>query len=136
MNKNFIKFSLSTQTRSTVKLSQAKSLQYLITQLANTSNLFLGISFPFFLLILFLQLQTRYLNFLYLKHSLLSLSSSSAFNLTRAYCWLSILLIKELYCLRNIMLCPSRSNKVLISLITTTSIREQDLHPTKYLLLY
>jgi len=38
---------------------------------------------------------------------------------------LSMLLIKELYCLRDIVLYPLRLNKVLISLITAMSIGAQ-----------
>jgi len=85
---------------------------YCITWLTNTSNLFLGIGFPFSSLTLFLQLQARCLNFLQLKHFFLSLSSSSALNLARACYWLSMLLIKELYCLRDMVLCPSMLNKI------------------------
>ena len=61
-----------------------------ITLLANTSNLFWEIGFPFSPLLLFLQLQARCPNFLYPQHFL---PSNSALNLARAFFWLSILLI-------------------------------------------
>ena len=60
-------------------------IPYLITLLNNTSNLFLGIGFPFSSSFLFLQLWTRYPNFSQLQHFLPSLSSNSALSLVRAY---------------------------------------------------
>ena len=83
-----------------------------ITWLTNTSSLFLGIGFPFSSPTLFLQLQTRCLNFLQLKYFSPFFLSSSALSLVRAHHWLSILLIKELYCLRDMVLYSSMSNKI------------------------
>ena len=80
-----------------------------ITLLAITSNLFWGVSFPFISSFLFLQLQARYLNLLHSQHTLLSLLSISALSLVRAYHCLSIPLMRELYCSRDMMLHFQRS---------------------------
>ena len=93
-------------------ISTSLLIPHCITQLTNTSNLFLGISFLSSSSTLFLQLWARCLSFLQLKHFLPSFSSSSALSLARVYYWLSILLIKELYCLRDIVLCLLMSNKI------------------------
>ena len=85
---------------------------YYITQLINTLNLFLEIGFLSSSPILFLQLWTRCPNFLQLKHFLLFFSSSSALSLVKVCHWLSMMLIKESYYLRNIVLCPLMLNKI------------------------
>jgi len=77
---------------------------YCITLLAITSNLFWGIDFLFSSTLLFLQLWTRCPNLLHPQYTLPSLLSISALSLTRACYWLSILLRRELYCSRDIML--------------------------------
>ena len=66
-------------------ISTSSLTPYCITRLANTSNLFLEISFLSSSPILFLQLWTRYLSFLQLKHFSLSLSSSSALSWVKVY---------------------------------------------------
>ena len=74
------------------------SKNILHTLLLNTSNLFWEITFPFSSFPLFLQFQTRCLNFLQLKHNFPFLPSSSSLNLEREHFYLSKLLINELYC--------------------------------------
>ena len=106
-----------------------------ITLLAITSNLFWGIDFSFSFPFLFLQLQARCLNFLHLQYTLPSLPSISALSLARACCWLSILLMRELYCSRNIMLHLQRS-QIRNDLTTVTFTGVQDLHPARHLLPY
>ena len=80
-----------------------------ITLLAITSNLFWRINFPFSSTLLFLQLWARCLNLLHPQYTLPSLPSISIPSLARAYHWLSILLRRELYCSRDIMLYLQRS---------------------------
>ena len=69
-----------------------------ITLLLNTSNLFLGTTFPFSFPPLFLQFWARYPNPLHLLHSFPLLPSSSSPSLVRACFSLSRLLINEWYC--------------------------------------
>ena len=75
-----------------------------ITLLNNTSNLFWEIVVPFSPSLLFLQLQARYPNFLQLKHNFPFLLSSSSLSLVRVCFSLSILLMMELYCCRDMVL--------------------------------
>ena len=75
-----------------------------ITQFPNTLNLLLGTVF-FFCSFPHLQFGARCPNFPHLLHSFPFLPSNSALNLARACLWLSILLIRLLYCSRDIVLC-------------------------------
>ena len=61
------------------------------------SNLFWEISFLFISSFLFLQLQTRCLNFLHSQYTFPSLPPISALSLARVYHWLSIPFMRELY---------------------------------------
>ena len=69
-----------------------------ITLLLNTSNLFLGMTFPFSFPPLFLQFWARYPNSLHLLHSFPLLPLSSSPSLVRVRFSLSRLLINEWYC--------------------------------------
>ena len=84
-------------------ISTSSFTLHCIILLAITSNLFWGINFPFASPILFLQLRARYPNLLHPQHILLSFSSISALSLARAHHWLSIPLMRELYCSRDIV---------------------------------
>ena len=106
-----------------------------ITLLAITSNLFWEINLLFSSPFLFLQLWARCPNLLYLQHTLPSLPSIFALSLARAYCWLSISLIRELYYSRDIMLYLQRS-QIRNDLTTVTSTGVQDFHPARHLLPY
>ena len=79
------------------------STPHCITWLLNISNLFWGIVFSFSPSALFLQFWARYPNLLQLKHIFPFLPSSSALNLARACFWLSMLLMRELYCVWDIV---------------------------------
>ena len=74
-----------------------------IIQLPNTLNLLTTIFF-FFCSSLLLQFQARCLNLPCCLHSFSSFPSSSALNLVRACLWLSMSLMRVLYCSRDIVL--------------------------------
>ena len=106
-----------------------------ITLLDNTSNLFWGVVFLFSSSSLFLQFRARCPNFLHPQHILPSLPSISALSLARTHRWLSILLIRELYCSRDMVLHLQRSQSR-NDLTNVTSTGAQDLHPARHLLPY
>ena len=78
------------------------SPQFYPTPLLNISNLFWEVTFSFSSPSLFLQFQARYLNLLQPRQIFPFLPSSSTLNLARAYFSLSKLLIRELYCCKDI----------------------------------
>ena len=85
---------------------------YCITLLNNTLNLFWGVVVPFSSSFLFLQLWTRCLNPLQFLHNFLLLSSSFSLSLVRVHFSLSKLLINELYCCKDIVLCLCVKDRV------------------------
>ena len=99
---------LTSSTISFLPIFTSSLTLHLITLLNNTSNLFLGISFPFFSFFLFLQLQARCLNFLQLQHSLSLLLSNCTLSEARAHFSLSMLLRRLLYWSRDMVLCLQR----------------------------
>ena len=86
-----------------------------ITLLDNTSNLFWGMVSLFFFSSLFLQFQARCPNPLQLQHSC-SFSSNFALNEVRACFCLSKLLINELYCCKDMVLCLCKGMEVMLIL--------------------
>ena len=80
------------------------SIPYLITLLLNISNLFWEMTFLFSFSSLFLQFWARCPNFLQYQQIFPFLPSSSALNLARVCFSLSKLLIRELYCCKDMML--------------------------------
>ena len=66
--------------------------------------------------LLFLQFQTRYPNSLQLQHSLSLFPSNFVLNEARAHFSLSKLLMRELYCCRDIVLCLHSSIKLMLIL--------------------
>jgi len=87
-----------------------------ITLLDNTSNLFWGavslFSFPF----LFLQFRARCPNPLQLQYSHSFFPSNFALNEVRACFCLSKLLISELYCCKDMVLCLCKGTEVMLIL--------------------
>ena len=81
------------------------STPHCITLLPNALNLFWGITVSFSLSLLFLQLQARCPNPLQLKHNFSLFPSSSSLSLVREHFSLSKLLISELYCCKDMVLC-------------------------------
>ena len=77
---------------------------YCITLLDNTLYLFWGVTPLSSFSSLLLQFQARYLNPLQHWHILPLLTSNSALSLVRVHFWLSKLLMRELYCSRDIVL--------------------------------
>ena len=96
-------FTSSSSTISCLLTFTSSLTLYCITLFAITSNLFQRISFPF-ISFLFLQLQTRCPNLLQYQHILLLLPSNFTLSLVKVYCWLSMLLMRELYCSRDMVL--------------------------------
>ena len=96
-----------------------------ITLLVNTSNLFWRevplSSFPF----LFLQFQARYLNPLRFQHSCSFFPSNFALNETRVCFRLSKLLINELYCCKDMVLCLCKGTEVMLILANYHVINRQ-----------
>jgi len=107
-----------------------------ITLLLNTSNLFWEIVSLSSSFLLFLQFQAKCLNFLQYLYNFFVLPSNSSLSLMREYCCLSIVLIKSLYCCRDIILCL-RGIEWMIDLTSyTMSTGVQDLHLARVLLPY
>ena len=107
-----------------------------ITLLHNTSNLFWGTTVPFSSFLLFLQFRARCPNPLQHLHSFPLLPSSSSLSLARVRFSLSILLINELYCCKDMVLYLCKGTDLMVDLTTVTSVGAQDLHPTRHLLPY
>jgi len=80
-----------------------------ITLLDNTSYLFWGVTPLSSFSSLLLQFQARCPNPLQHQHILPLLPSNSALSLVRVHFWLSKLLMRELYCSRDMVLCLQRS---------------------------
>ena len=87
-----------------------------ITLLGNTSNLFWGVVPLFSFLSLFLQFWARCPNPLQLQHSRSFFSSNFALNEVRACFCLSKLLINELYCCKDMVLCLCKGTEVMLIL--------------------
>jgi len=87
-----------------------------ITLLDNTSNLFWEVVPLFFFPSLFLQFQARCLNPLQLQHSRSFFPSNFALNEVRAHFCLSKLLINELYCCKDMVLCLCKGTEVMLIL--------------------
>ena len=102
---NYKYYILKKKSRRFLKLLLDHSFGLISQQLNNTLNLFWEVITPFFFFFsLFLQFQTRYLNFLQHLYSFPLLSSNSSLSLARECFCLSRLLIRELYCYRDIEL--------------------------------
>ena len=112
------------------------STPHCIILLLNTSNLFWGTTVLFPSSFCFLQFRTRCPNPLQLKHSFSLLLSSSSLSLVRVCFSLSILLINELYCCKDIVLRLYKGTDLMVSLTTVMFVGTQDLYLTKYLLPY
>ena len=80
-----------------------------ITLLDNTSYLFWGVTPLSFFSSLLLQFWARCPNPLQYQHILPLLPFNSALSLARVHFWLSKLLMRELYCSRDMVLCLQRS---------------------------
>ena len=91
-------------------------ISHCITLLDNTSNLFLGAASLFSFPSLFLQFWARCLNPLQLQHSHSFFPSNFALNKVRAYFCLSKLLINELYCYKDMVLCLCKGMEVILIL--------------------
>ena len=88
-----------------------------IALLVNTSNLFWGAVPLFSFSFLFLQFRTRCPNPLQFQHSCSFFPSNFALNETRACFCLSKLLINELYCCKDIVLCITNGHLLICELM-------------------
>ena len=105
----------STLTVSCFLIIISLTLHY-ITLFVNTSNLFWGTVLLFSSLSLFLQFWARCPNPLQLQHSRSFFPSNFALNEARACFCLSKLLISELYCCKDMVLCLCKGTKVVLVL--------------------
>ena len=87
-------------------------ISHCIILLDNTSNLFLGATLLFSFSSLFLQFQARCPNPLQLQHSCSFFPFNFALNEVRACFCLSKLLINELYCCKDMVLCLCKGMEV------------------------
>ena len=92
------------------------STSHCITLLLNISNLFWERIFPFSPSILFLQFWARCPNPLQLLHNFPLLPSSSSLSLVRACFSLGKLLINELYCCKDMVLCLCEGMEIMLIL--------------------
>ena len=106
-----LKHSTSTASYLLIALS---STPHCITLLLNISNLFWGTIFLFSLPTLFLQFWARCPNSLQLLHNFSLFPLSFSFSLVRAHFSLSKLLINELYCCKDMMLCLCESMEIML----------------------